>query len=197
MTATAPDWPHKLLALQRAVHWAAMRRATVVFRDSNQADSARESGQPWITLALDRITSIGQDTVTLFDQGGGAYVELYSGQRQFTVELRAYSREQSMGLQAWYLADQVRSRLRRSVVAREQWFTPSDIAIVELRDVVNLSPRNWAGRAESEAVLEMDLATSVCELDPANATTYIETVLLSSAITGLDPSLDLTNDPIS
>lgn len=193
MTAIAPDWPHKMLALQSAVHWASGRAATVVFRDSNAADAARQSGRPWITLAVDRITAVGQDTVEVEAQPVGDPIEVYSGQRDFTIELRAYSREQALGLQAWYLADQVRTRLRRSVYAREQWLEPNNIAIREMRNVVNMSPRLVDGRAESEAVLELELSTAIRESDAANATTWIETVLLSS--TGLPD--DLVNDPIT
>ena len=177
----AHDWPHKLLALQEAVHWAAGHAATVVFRDSSAADSARESRRPWIELALDSIAMIGTDTVSREDDGSGALQEVYSGQREFTVEVRAYSREQTLGEQAWYLADRVRQRLRSSAYARTRWLEPQDIAIVRMHRVVNLSPRAWDGRAEGEAVLELELATSVCERDAANTVHWIDTVLLSSS----------------
>jgi len=188
------DWPQKLLALQEAVHWAARARATVVFRDSSAADSARQGRQPWVTLALGAITSIGQDSVSHVDVGAGQ-VEVYEGQREFTLDMRAFAREQRLGEQAWYLLSQVRDRLRRSAYARDRWLAPNDIAIVDLRDVVNLSPRAWDGRAESEAALEARFATSVCERDDANATTWIETVLLSSDL-GIDASLELADDQI-
>lgn len=189
------DWPHKLLALQEALHWAARGRATVVFRDANAASSARQSRRPWIEIAVDSISMIGQDNVSRVDDGAGGQTEVYEGQREFSVDVRAYSREQTPGQQAWYIADLARTRLRRSKYARERWLDPHDLAIVDMREVVNLSPRVWDGRAEGEASLEMRLATNVCETDEANATTWIETVLLSSDL-GIDPSLELADDQI-
>lgn len=189
MSAVFPDWPQKLVALQEAVHWAARGAATVVFRDANAADSARQARRPWIELAMVSIDSVGTDNVAVEDTGDGL-IEVYTGQRNFTLELRAFSREQTLGEQAWYLADQVRTRLRRSAYARERWLVPFDIAIRELPSVVNLSPRAWDGRAEGEAVLEMMLATSVQERDTANAVGCIETVLLSGTIDTAPPLVD-------
>jgi len=66
-----------------------------------------------------------------------------------------------------------------------------------LPQVVNLSPRTWQGRAESEAVLEMMLSTVVCDRSTENTVNWIDTVLLSSDIQGIDASLNLSDDPIT
>ena len=202
MSAVGLDWPHKLLALQEAVHWASERKLTVVFRDSQQADAVRQGTAMWATLALDSIVEVGDDQVTReFDGDPGdpntQLVEVYSGQRDFTVELRVFTRDQRLGGQAWYWADRVRTRLRKSAYAREKWLVPNDVAIRSLPQVVNLSPRTWQGRAESEAVLEMMLSTVVCDRSTENTVNWIDTVLLSSNIQGIDASLNLSDDPIT
>lgn len=196
MTIGHPSWPQKFAALEDALRWAVEGKALVVRRDAQDGGRVRESGRPWIELAMGAIRELGEDQTTHEDLGGGARIEVYTGHRSFTVEARARSRSQVVDETAWAVLDRARTRLRRSTFAVEKWLDPVDVAIVDMMEVVNLSPRTWDARQESEAVLEIMCTTTVCDRSEENSGYWIESIELDGTIEGAAPGLNFTDKVI-
>ncbi len=219
MSVIGPDWKTKLDTLTRGLEWASGVCGVWKFQDD--AFQAPESNDPWFELRMARVFSIGPDEtvqcdnvdpVTKLPNEVNPRKEVVIGQREFRCELRAFGRDQDHDVVAWVIADRARTRmglayfcdefLNKTPDPNDPAAVPSaNMAIVELFDVFPMPPTNKVimDRWESEAVLEMRLATTVAEDDPAAVGTWIEKVEISSnilqpdGVTPIDSSLQLDN----
>lgn len=207
MAETFPTWQQKVDAIKAACEWA-----TGVCGDwkyKARAFELPENNEAWFELSMGRIRSLGIDDICRIDNidpaTGQPDVEyprkdVVVGQRQFFVELRTFNRDQEQDVVAWVVADRARTRLRLPY-ARDEFFRAAKIGLAELFEVVPMpSPQNVVQeRWQSEAVLEMDLTTSIVESDGAAIGTWIESLEISSNLrnTGGDPlaaTLQLDNE---
>ncbi len=220
MATLGPDWKSKLETLTRGLEWASGVCGVWKFQDD--AFQAPESNDPWFELRMMRVFSIGNDETLQCDNIDPATgqpdvesprKEVVVGQREFRAELRVFGRDQDHDVVAWVIADRTRTRMglpyfrdeflnRTPRVDDQPPIIPSaNMAIVELFDVFAMPPTNQVvmDRWQSEAVLEMRLATTVAEDDPAAVGTWIEQVEVSSNLlqpdgeTPLDSTLQLNN----
>ena len=219
MSVIGPDWKTKLDTLTRGLEWASGVRGVWKFQDD--AFQAPESNDPWFELRMARVFSIAPDEtvqcdnvdpVTALPDVESPRKEVVIGQREFRCELRAFGRDQDHDVVAWVIAERTRTRmglayfrdefLNKTPDPNDPAAVPSaNMAIVELFDVFPMPPTNQVimDRWQSEAVLEMRLATTVAEDDPAAVGTWIEKVEISSKIkqpdgvTPIDSSLQLDN----
>ncbi len=219
MSVIGPDWKTKLETLTRGLEWASGVRGVWKFQD--EAFQAPESNDPWFELRMARVFSIAPDEtvqcdnvdpVTALPDVESPRKEVVIGQREFRCELRAFGRDQDHDVVAWVIAERTRTRmglayfrdefLNKTPDPNDPAAVPSaNMAIVELFDVFPMPPTNQVimDRWQSEAVLEMRLATTVAEDDPAAVGTWIEKVEISSKIkqpdgvTPIDSSLQLDN----
>lgn len=197
MAEAFPTWQQKVDAIKAACEWATGVRGDWKYKA--EAFSLPENNDAWFELSMGRIRTLGIDDICSIDNGvpvgGGAGAEfprsdLVVGQRQFFVELRTFNRDQEQDVVAWIIADRARAKLSLPYV-REEFFTPAQIGIAELFEVVPMpSPQQVVQeRWQSEAVLEMDLTTSIVESDGAAIGTFIESIEVSSNLinSGGDP----------
>lgn len=213
MSQPFPTWAQKTEALRNAIAWAA-RGICGDWKYKKEAFSLPDNNNPWFELAMGRMLELGVDEVRSEDNidpvTGNPDIEnprsdvMYS-QRQFMVEARFFSFDQEHDTVAWLIADRMRTRFRFPYV-RDRFLKPVGISIVELLQIFPMPgaglavPRQVEGmRWKSEAVLEMDLFTTLCERDDAAIGTWIETVEMSSTLKNpggvlLDPTLQLNNE---
>ena len=203
----------------RGLEWASGVCGVWKFQD--EAFQAPESNDPWFELRMARVFSISPDEtvqcdnidpVTGLPDPVSPRKEVVIGQREFRAELRAFGRDQDHDVVAWVIAERTRTRmglayfrdefLNKTPDPNDPAAVPSaNMAIVELFDVFPMPPTNQVimDRWQSEAVLEMRLATTVAEDDPAAVGTWIEKVEISSnilqpdGVTPIDSSLQLDN----
>lgn len=222
MATVGPDWRYKLDILTRGLEWAS--GVCGVWKFQHEAFNAPRNNDPWFELRMMRVFEVAPDeTINCdnIDPGTGEIdvenprKEVTVGQREFRAEFRAFGRDQEHDTVAWVIADRTRSRMRmpyfrnnfldRTPRVDDPSLTPSaNISIVELFDVFAMPPTNkvTSDRWQSEAVLEMRLATSTAEDDPAAVGTWVEAVEVSSnllqpdGVTPLDPSIQLDRELI-
>ncbi len=217
MATVGPNWQYKLEALTRGLEWAT--GVCGVWKFQADAFSAPDNNDPWFELRMRRIFEIARDEVLQCDNidpntGEPDVVsprkEVVVGQREFRAELRVFGRDQEHDVVAWVIADRARTRMRLPFFRNEylnrtpnvedtSLILSANMAIVELFDVVPMPPTEKVimDRWQSEAVLEMRMATTVAEDDPAAVGTWIEQVEITSNIlqpdgaTPIDSSLQL------
>lgn len=207
MAEAFPTWLQKVEAIRQACEWA-----TGVCGDwkyKQRAFELPEDNDAWFELSMGRIRSLGIDDLCWVDNidpnTGDPNVDspakqVMVGQRQFFVELRTFNRDQEADVVAWAVAERARTRLRLPY-ARDAFLSAAQIGLAELFEVVPMpSPQQVVGdRWQSEAILEMDLTTSIIESDGAAIGTWIESVAITSKLRNpggvlLDPSIQLQNE---
>jgi hypothetical protein len=213
-----PTWQDKLATLTRGLEWASGVSGVWKFQDD--AFQAPRNNKPWFELRMRRVFALAPDEVRDCDNidptTGDPDVtnprkEVVIGQREFRCEMRVFGRDQDHDVVAWVVAERTRTRMRLPFFTNEYLNKPPDpdadnvpsanMALIELFDVIAMPPPDKVvqDRWESEAVLEMRLATSVAEDDAASTGTYIEKVLISSdllqpdGVTPLAASLQLND----
>lgn len=208
MAQPFPTWAQKTEALRKAISWAA-RGICGDWAYKKEAFTLPENNNPWFDLRMGRMLEVGVDEVrsennidpvTGNPNSANPRADVVYSQRQFMIEARFFSFDQEHDTVAWLVADRARSRLRFPVV-RDRFLKPAGISIVELLQIFPMpTPREVVDmRWQSEAVLEMDFFTTLCERDDAAVGTWIETVEMSSTLKNpggvpLDPKLQLSNE---
>lgn len=189
-------WANKLEWLTRGMEWAT--GVCGVWKFQMDAFQAPENNDPWFELRMRRIFETGQDEVCQVDNidpvtglpdATSPRAEVVVGQREFLCELRVFGRDQEHDVVAWVIAERARTRMRLPYF-RQTFLSPPpaddiiqpEMSLITLFDVVPMpSPEQVVmDRWQSEAVLEMRLATVVRESDGAAVGTWIEKVALSS-----------------
>lgn len=198
MSNIGPTWQDKLDTLTRGLEWASGVSGVWKFQDD--AFQAPQNNKPWFELRMRRIFSLAPDEVRDCDNidpaTGNPDVtnprkEVVIGQREFRCEMRVFGRDQDHDAVAWVIAERTRTRMRLPFFTNEYLNKPpedpdnvpsANISLIELFDVVAMPApvKDVQHRVQSEAILEMRLATAVAEDDAASTGTYIEKVEISS-----------------
>lgn len=160
----------------------------------------REFRKTWGTLQVISERDVGIDEVRQTDltggspPAGGEIEVMISGNREITVSVQVKSRDQEPLKTARFFLAKLRTSLRKPGV-RATHFQPNDIAVVR---PLPLNELDFTRQNRVEALANMDVifATVVNEVDPAEATTFIETVRVSSDVknpggVSIDPALQL------
>lgn len=207
-----PTWQDKTDAIRESLLWAAGPRVCGDWAFKKEAFSLPDDNDPWFVLRMGPILEYGVDEQTNLDNidpvTGEPDVDeprsdMVVGQRLFTVQVRVMSRDQEHDTVAWIVAERIRSRMRFRYV-KDKWFRPKCVALVSMGQVIPIpqppaKPEAVELRCQSEAVLEVSLATVITETDAAAVGTWIEQVEVTSQIrnaggTLIDSSLQLDQE---
>ncbi len=218
MAVVGADWKCKLATLTRGLEWAS--GVPGVWKFQNDAFQAPSSNDPWFELRMRRLFEVAPAEVVACDNIDPATgqidlanprIDLTVLTLEFICELRTFGRDQEHDVVAWVIANTARSRMRMPYfrteflnktpnVADPNPVPSANLAIVELFDVVAMpGPEVVSDRWQSEAVLEIRLATTEAHTDPAGVGTWIEKVEISSNIkqpdgaTPIDSTLQLSD----
>ena len=227
MATIGLTWQQKLDLLTRGLEWAAGRpgeRICGVWKFQADAFEAPKSNDPWFELRMRRVFELGPaevcqvdniDSVTNQPDPTNPRKEVVVGRREFRCDMRVFGRDQEHDVVAWVIAERARTRMRLSYFIDEflnkippppadpndPVIPSANMSIIELFDVVAMPPTEQVimDRWQSEAVLEMRMATTVAEDDPSAVGTWIEKVEISSnilqpdGVTPLPAALQLDN----
>lgn len=199
MATIGPDWATKMATLTRGLEWASGVQG--VWKFQADAFQAPQNNDPWFELRMRRVFAIGKAEgldVDNIDPATGAIdvtnprKEVAVTQVEFRCEMRVLGRDQDHDTVAWVIADTARTRmglpyfrdgyLNKTPDPNDPAAVPSaNMSVIELFDVVPMpGPEVVADRWQSEAILELRLATTTVQDDPAAVGTWIEKVEISS-----------------
>lgn len=214
-----PTWKDKTDKILEALCWASKLEGA--WANTKEAFRLREpNAEAWFEIRVRALREIGIDETIQRDlESTGSKLqpgvddpappgslenprqEEQCGQRQLTLDVRFFSGDTEHDSVAWVHADQTRARLRTSYV-RNEFLRPVAVSIDTMFDVFALptvSTPETDDREESEASLELILATTIREIDEAAVGTWIESVQVTSNLkqpgggSSLDSSLQLDN----
>lgn len=194
-----PSIQKKFDALRRWLSWAA-DGTPVSFIDEADGDRLREPNQAWVEMRLRQVRPVGVDEVrqeTNLDVFGvedeiNPRQEVLVGQRNLSFDLRFRSRSQAVGASGWHVAMRTQARIRIPA-ARDRYLGDFDMALVGAPFVMNMPKASLQtgvvsveGRVENEAVMELQMSTSIREADSSAIGSWIEAVSITENLTDVE-----------
>ena len=199
MTFQAPDFPVKFEAFRDALAWATSCK--IFWRNQANEGRHREANEVWGVLQILRISRLGMDEIRRVETGVPDYPsqDTQCGIRLLQFQLNMMSRSQEHYQTAWYAAMGAQMRIN-SPFSRTKWLNPNELALTTMGDIMDVPGGvMWDDRAEDVAILEINMATALTDIDAASVGGWIETIRASTGFKNvdgndMDSSLQLTDE---